>query len=203
MQPIKIQIVRVCYKLRLVTLKIHGSWGCIFRKGIKQSPESPFIPLTRWGHRDKSAMYIEGSHWTPDLPEPQAWASQPQEQWGIKLLIAITLWNFHYKNPNKLRLDLGSYRYNSKNPHKDSIQLKTVRRLQRLARKNRGITWYGFSSYLNKNVRKRLKKVNEMEIWGLVWSLWLRLFSLKCKSFLILRRKLSEIDMSFQDANQK
>lgn len=60
------------------------------------------------------------------------------------------------------------YMYNSKNPHKDSIQLKTVRRLQSLARKNRGIAWYGFFSYLNKNVKKSLKKVNEMEIWGLV-----------------------------------
>ena len=46
--------------------------------------------------------------------------------------------------------------------------LKTVRRLQSLARKNRGIAWYGFFSYLNKNVKKSLKKVNEMEIWGLV-----------------------------------
>lgn len=60
------------------------------------------------------------------------------------------------------------YMYNSKNPHKDSTQLKTVRRLQSLARKNRGIAWYGFFSYLNKNVKKSLKKVNEMEIWGLV-----------------------------------
>lgn len=31
---------RVCYKLRLVTFKIHGSW-CIFRKGIKQSQRAP------------------------------------------------------------------------------------------------------------------------------------------------------------------
>ena len=49
-------------------------------EGYKIEPREPLHSFDRVRTQGKSAMYLEGSRWTPDLPVPQAWASRLQKQ---------------------------------------------------------------------------------------------------------------------------